>query len=224
MTERSLSLATLVRSGSGGKNRPPLVVLLHGYGSNEEDLFSLERFVPPECVVVSVRAPLALAHGAYAWFSLRVEAGKPVGDKHEAEEARHIFREFLAQALIKYDADPSRVILIGFSQGAIVSASTLLTFSEDVSAIAMLSGRILHEIRANVERIDALREKRVFIGHGTDDEVLPVSYARESKTYLESLGIVPEYHEYAIGHSVSKEESDDLARWVRSVLDERDVG
>jgi phospholipase/carboxylesterase len=125
MTERSLSLATLVRSGSGGKNRPPLVVLLHGYGSNEEDLFSLERFVPPECVVVSVRAPLALAHGAYAWFSLRVEAGKPVGDKHEAEEARHIFREFLAQALIKYDADPSRVILIGFSQGAIVSASTL---------------------------------------------------------------------------------------------------
>lgn len=211
---RKLSLEYLVREPSEKSEHPPMLLLLHGYGSNEQDLASLTDEFPPELLVLSVRAPRTLTEGSYAWFAIDFSSGTPVNNKVEAEESRLVLKKFIDEAIAHFSADKDRVTLLGFSQGAIMSYSIALTFPGFVSGIIALSGRILKEIRPAVAS-SGHEKLRVFIGHGTEDTVLRIGFAREAKEYLATLNISPEYHEYPIAHSISKQEQDDVLEWFK---------
>lgn len=210
-----LSLWYLVREPRTPSENPPLHLLLHGYGSNESDLFDLADELPPEYLALSVRAPLVLSEGSYAWFSLDYSKGAPVGDKEEAEAARIQLQKFITEVVGAFTVDEKQIYLVGFSQGAIMSASVALTYPTLVKGIALLSGRVLKEIRPMVNK-EAVGKLQVFIGHGTEDTVLPISFALEAKEYLYTLGITPEYHEYRMGHNIIREEVVSLIRFLTS--------
>ncbi|MBP8158132.1 MAG: phospholipase, partial [Flavobacterium sp.] len=70
----SLSLHHLVREPKDKKNKNPLLLLLHGYGSNEEDLFSFASELPEEYYVISARAPFDMMYGSYAWYAINLDA------------------------------------------------------------------------------------------------------------------------------------------------------
>jgi phospholipase/carboxylesterase len=211
-----LSLPYLLQIPKQTNPRQSALIMLHGYGSNEADLFALAGKIPTEFLVISVRAPLVLGEGQCAWFSLDWSKGEPVRDKKETEVARVAVKQFIDEAVEAFDIDPSRLFLLGFSQGAILSMAVALTFPGVAKGVIALSGRVLEETKSQVK--DILPKTHYFIGHGVSDQVLPVHYAREAKEYLAGLGADVEYHEYPIAHTISMEEIEKFVAWLGRVM------
>lgn len=212
----TLSLSCLMRKPAGDAKHSPLVILLHGYGSNEADLFGLAEKFPPEFLVISARAPHTLSLGQYAWFALNYSFGTTVHDKLQAEESRLLLKRFIDQVSKEFEVDTARIFIIGFSQGAIMSYSVALTFPALVRGIGALSGRILEEIKTivSVESREGMSKLQVFVAHGAIDKVLPIQHAREAKEYLSKLDVSLTYNEYETPHVISSEEVRALIDWL----------
>jgi len=205
-------LRGLIRQGES-EGKPPLLLLLHGYGSNEEDLFSLESAFDPRFTVVSARAPMTLGPGSYAWFPLAFsEEGPVVLDSAQAEASRERVVEQIGWCVAELGTDPERVVLAGFSQGAILSAAVALTCPELVRATVWMSGRVLPESARNAAPRHPGPE--ILVVHGVRDTVLPIAHGRATHTTLDRLGIRHEYQEFDMGHQISDESLDLVTAWV----------
>lgn len=145
-------------------------------------------------------------------------ANGPVINSEQAEAARHRLLEFIDELPQAYGVDPRRIWIAGFSQGGIISASAALTAPEKLAGFAILSGRILPEIKAFVVQGDALSRLHVFVSHGVQDQKLGIHFAREARTYLEGRGISPSYREYEVGHELTQSMRDDFKRWLQQEL------
>jgi len=207
-------LVHLVRPAVSSKPRPSLVVLLHGVGSHEGDLFPLADRFSPEFLVLSVRAPLELRPGSYTWFPVQFTPQGPVADAVEAEESRLRLISFLRWAVAAYNADPAGTVLVGFSQGAILSASVVLTEPELVAGAVLMSGRILPEVVPLAAGPERLASARVLIVHGTRDDRLPLHHGQASRQTLRSLGVEPDYREFAMGHTITDESLAFVGDWT----------
>lgn len=212
-----LSLRYVVRAPRKESEHPPLLLMLHGYGSNEEDLFPLADAFPPEFLVISARAPLTLSEGQYAWFHLNFAGGKVVHDEKQAETSRLVLKGFIDEVIKEFAVDASQIYLLGFSQGAIMSHSIGLTFPKLLAGYIALAGRILEEIKPAVREAGKREIPTVFVGHGTIDQTLGIAHGRSAKIFLEEMGITPEYHEYEIGHTISPTEKNDFVAWLSGV-------
>ena len=123
----TLPLIHLVRQPLSQASHPPLLLLLHGVGSNEHDLFELAPLLDKRFLILSLRAPNTLSQGSYAWFDVTFTPQGPLIDPQQAEQSRQLLIDFIGQAITTYGANPGQVYLMGFSQGAIMSASVALT-------------------------------------------------------------------------------------------------
>ena len=218
--QKPLSLVHLVQHPSSNDRPPPLLLLLHGYGSNEHDLFGLAPYLDKRFLIVSARAPLALMPGAFAWFELGfTETGITV-DPAQAEASRQQIVSFIGEAVNAYGADAGRVYMLGFSQGAIMGAAVTLTRPELVAGTVLMSGRILGEMLPSAEAAESLKDKPFLVVHGTMDTVLPIANGRASRDILSRLPVAMEYHEYQMGHEVSAQSLADVANWLRKRLDQ----
>ena len=118
----------------------------------------------------------------------------------------------------KYHFDEKRALLVGFSQGGIMNYSVALTNPGLVKGIAIMSSRLLPEIKPLVAPVDKLKGLNIHISHGTADNVLQVDYARSAKAYLEGLGLKPDYHEYpGAVHTITPAMFADLLTWINSL-------
>lgn len=219
MNPASLSLHHLVRKPVAPGAKPPLLILLHGLGSNEQDLFSLAPEFDERFLIISARAPLTLMSGSYAWFHADLSSGHPLINAEEAESSRTTLLQFIDEAARRYDVDPSRVYLVGFSQGAIMSLSVMLTQPEAVAGVVAMSGRILPEIRHITAAPDRLEGLPVMVVHGTLDQVLPVFNGRASRDYLSTLPVKLTYREYPMAHGIDEESFADVSAWLSTQLD-----
>jgi phospholipase/carboxylesterase len=204
----------LVRAPKVKTDKTPIIILLHGIGSNEQDLFSLADQLPDKFLVISARAPNEIGANRYAWYHADFSKDPPVVNKDEEEKSRGLIIRFIAQLKEHYHFDDKQVFLVGFSQGAIMSYSVGLTRPDVVKGIAIMSGRIPEEVRPLVAPGDKLKHLNVFISHGTNDKVLKISNARDAKSYLEKLGIHPAYKEYAAVHEINRDMLGDLVGWL----------
>lgn len=204
----------LVKHPKIENGQTPLLILLHGVGSNEKDLFSFADQLPGNFMVISARAPLEVGPDSYAWYEVDFSAGKPVINKEKAEKSRILILQFIDHLKQKYKFDNKQVYLCGFSQGAIMSYSVGLTSPDKIKGIAVLSGRLLDEIKPLIETNAQLKQLNVFISHGTNDNVLGVHYAQGCNSYLKELGINSTYKEYPEGHTISNEMISDLIKWL----------
>ncbi|MCW7491595.1 esterase [Leptospira sp. 2 VSF19] len=211
-------LEFLIRKPKVSLEKPPLLLLLHGVGSNEEDLFSLSNFLPDSFLVVSLRGPLKLGPGSFGWYEVLFTTGQPKINLEQEAESRKLLLQFLEYLKINYQFDESNVWIGGFSQGAIMSYSIGLLHPEKVKGIIALSGRLLEENKIQVKVSEKILDKKIFISHGTNDRVLSVEYARSVKGYLESIGLHPHYQEYEEGHSINREMLKDLIQWLEVEL------
>jgi phospholipase/carboxylesterase len=209
-----LSLKYLVRQPQANTKSMPVIILLHGYGSNEADLFELEKGFPADFLVVSARAPQAIGKDAYQWYALS-QAG---GQAKEADlvAGRELIVRFVREIVARYHADPKQVYLSGFSQGAIMSYEAGLMYSGLFKGIAPLSGRIYPSLKASVHPTPALKQLRIFVGHGDKDQRIPYSDATAAVSYLQSIGLSPVFKTYpGMGHSISAAEMQDLVQWLQ---------
>jgi phospholipase/carboxylesterase len=216
----TLPLVHLVRQPIIEAGTPPLLLLLHGVGSNEHDLFELAPFLDKRFLIISVRAPNTLGAESYAWFEVDFTPRGPAINPEQAEASRNTLSTFLQEATIAYGADPKHVYLMGFSQGAIMSASVALTRPEIVAGAVLMSGRILPEIQPLIASHEELAGFPFLVVHGTADMVLPISYGRASRELLSSLPVDLTYHEYPMGHEVNQASLSDVTAWLTERLDQ----
>ncbi len=209
---KTLSLVHLVRQPIVEADTPPLLLLLHGVGSNENDLFGLAPYLDKRFLIISVRAPNTLGPGSYA-------PRGPVIDPAQAEASREALIDFIGEAITAYGVNPNQVYMIGFSQGAIMSASVALTRPDLVAGVALMSGRILPEIQSLMAAPEKLEGLPILVVHGVADTVLPINHGRASRQLLASLPVELTYHEYPIGHEVSQESLADVSSWLSAQLD-----
>jgi phospholipase/carboxylesterase len=193
--------------------------MLHGYGSNEYDLFGLAPYLDPRFLIVSARAPYTLMPGGYAWFELGWTATGITIDFQQAERSRKQLVGFIGEALTAYGGDSARVYLLGFSQGAMICASVALTEPELVAGTVLMSGRVPDELRPAMASAERLAGKPFLVVHGTADPVLPIQNGRASRAILAALPVDLTYQEYPMAHEVSARSLADVAAWLAAQLD-----
>ena len=194
----------------------PVLILLHGYGSNEEDLFSFAPELPDDSYVISVRAPYDLQPYGHAWYAIHFDADEnKFSDNEQAKESVTLIAGFIDEIVKQYPIDTKNVTLVGFSQGAILSYATALTYPEKISKVVALSGYFNQEILPEIIDTKAISHLKFFVSHGSVDQVIPVDWARKAKPALENLGLEVEYQEYPIGHGVSPKNFYDFKNWLQ---------
>lgn len=210
-----MTLHHLVKEPKVKLDKNPAIILLHGYGSNEEDLFSFATELPDEYYVISARAPYDMMYGSYAWYAINFDADEnKFSDLDQARSSRDLIVEFIDECVSKYAIDAEKVTLIGFSQGAILSSAVALSYPEKVNRVVALSGYLNTEIATEDYLKNNITKVKFFVSHGTVDQVIPVDWARKTKPVLENLGIDVVYNEYPIGHGVSPQNFYDLRDWL----------
>jgi phospholipase/carboxylesterase len=215
MQMQSFTLINLVREPKIKTDKAPLLLMLHGYGSNERDLFSFADELPPELLIVSARAPIEVDYNAYAWYSIRFNADSAnFSDIPEAKRALKMIGTFLDEILDHYNIDENNIFFMGFSQGTILSTAFALNNPEKVRHVVALSGYV------NTELLDDDLSGKdhsgldFFVSHGSVDQIIPVEWARKTPGFLDKLGIANEYHEYPVGHGVAPQNFHDMEKWI----------
>lgn len=211
----NLSLFHLVRQPKVVVEKNPLLLLIHGYGSNEQDLFSFANELPDTYYVISVRAPYDLQYGSYAWYAINFDADEnKFSDIEQARSSRDLLVQFIDEISTIYPIDTSDISLIGFSQGAILSYAIALSYPEKINKVAAFSGYLnLEMVVPNFEN-KSFSQLKIFASHGTVDQVIPVDWARKVKPQLATYGIETTYKEYPIGHGISPQNFSDFKNWL----------
>lgn len=213
----NLSLQYLVREPKIKKDKNPLLLLLHGYGSNEQDLFSFAAELPDEYYVISARAPYDLQYGSYAWYAINFDADQnKFSDNDQAKMSRDMIVAFIDEVIAAYPIDAKDITLIGFSQGTILSYAVALSYPQKIKRVGALSGYLNLELLKEDYLDNNFSNLSIFISHGTSDQVIPVTWAKKAPILLNESGIKTVYKEYPIGHGVSPQNFYDLKNWLES--------
>ena len=226
MSTANLSLYHLVRppetpASNGAK--PPLLILLHGLRSNETDLFSLTPYLDERFLIVSVRAPYALGLDQYAWYRVTFDSTGSERNVEDFECSLEVLTRFIGEVVSTYDADPQRVYLMGFSQGAITSVATLLTRPQLLTGVVAMSGALPYEILPSAAAPERLTNIPVLVVHGIYDDVLPIAEGRTLRLHLSTLPVQLDYREYPMRHQISDQSLDDVCGWLIEELNRTQV-
>ena len=193
---------------------PPMLILLHGLGSNEQDLFSFAPLLDPKFLILSVQAPISYGFGGYAWFNIDLTSGIPSANIQQVMHARRLLANFLEEAIKAYQPDTKHIYLAGFSQGAIMSYATAFLRPSKINGIVAMSGYILREITPQVTYGPGPDKLKIFATHGTQDQVLPIFLGRATNDYLRTLHVEYSYKEYDMAHEVNQECLTDVKKWL----------
>ena len=210
-----MKLTYLIKEPKIKLEKNPLLLLLHGYGSNEEDLFSFANELPNNYYVVSARAPFDMQYGSYAWYAINFDADEnKFSDVEQAKISRDLVASFIDELVDKYPIDSENIALVGFSQGCILSYAIALSYPEKIQRVVAMSGYLNPEMLQQDYLKNNLSKLHVFISHGTVDQVVPVEWGRKAKPFLDNLGIESVYKEYPIGHGISPQNFHDFKEWL----------
>ncbi|WP_435354281.1 alpha/beta hydrolase [Emticicia sp. SJ17W-69] len=208
-------LKYLIREPKVKSAHPSLLILLHGVGGNQADLFSFANQLPDKYLVISAQAPILLGENRFAWYQVDFSTGKPVFNFEQEEKSRKIIIDFIEALKEKYGVDSHEIYLCGFSQGAIMSYSVALTRPDLVKGIAIMSGRLLEEIKPQIVPKEKLSHLKIYISHGSSDNTLPIQYAISANAFLQTVGCTPIFNQYNAGHSINNEMLNDLLNWLK---------
>ena len=213
-TIASSLLHKIVYPGIANTGPHPAVILLHGRGTDENDLLGLASYLDPRLFIASVRAPFAFPFGGHTWYEI-IEVGTP--EQSQFEESYQRLLQFIGDLKQGYPVDPQRVFLLGFSMGSVMSFALSLSHPELLRGVIAHSGYI-PEHMTNRFRLEAVNTLSLFVGHGTQDPVIPVSYGRRAKEFLSATKADLTYKEYPIPHTMSEESLTDLSFWLQQRL------
>ena len=213
-----LPLTFLQRPAAASTPRPWLLVLMHGVGSNEQDLFGLAPHIPERFHVLSLRAPFRMGPGSHAWFDFSIE---PTGARtiNEAQEAqsRQLAAQAIESAAAQLGIPPERVVVGGFSQGGIMALSLLLTQPQLMQAAMVWHSRLLPQVLPHAAPADALRGKQLWLSHGTHDNVIPLANAQAIAHHMAALPVAVSYHEFPSAHEIRPSELSASVAWLESL-------
>ena len=212
MNDLSLKYVLKVPNGRKDDAEMPLVIVMHGRGADANDLADIApaidrvgaRFVFP-----NAPKPFEPYRGmtfGFTWF----DGWPPAHDT--IDDSRQLILKFIDEIVARYPTPRGKLILAGFSQGALMALDVGFRTQQPLAGIVVMSGALYEDELPN------LRALPVLIVHGTDDEVIPVMGARRARRVLEDHGLSPEYHEFAMGHWVTDESLRVVANFIERCL------
>lgn len=190
--------------------------MLHGYGSDENDLFSFASELPKELFIISVRAPYKLPPYGNAWYAINFDADQGKwNDNDQAKQSRDLIADFIDEAVKTYPVNANNVSLLGFSQGTILCYAVALSFPKKVKNIIALSGYINKDILPSKLDKNDYNHLDFYCSHGSVDQVIPVDWARQTPQFLKALNIKHQYGEFPVGHGVAPQNFYELREWLK---------
>lgn len=204
----------------GINNATPTLILLHGYGSNELDLFANAKHFDPSMLVVCPRAPIVLAENKYSWYPLNRTPTSWSYDEQAMLQTCDQVLSYIDQLIKDKGVDPDKIFLGGFSQGAIMSLGVGLQYPERIAGIISLSGQLYPELQPRIASTKDLKKTKLFISHGLQDAVLPVQPIKTAANDLKAKGLDVSEHYYNIAHSINSEGFGELLKWLLKEINE----
>lgn len=192
-----------------GDRSAPLVFLIHGRAGTFDVMWAFRRCLPEHCNIIAPQAPEPDELGGYSWWDVNVGGAS----LEAATPSLQLLQRFINASPAHYSLEPQAQIALGFSQGAGILSLLLQSGAHPLSGVALLAGFVIEAADAS-----APPRPRVFMAHGTNDDIIPVSRALRGKEFLEKRGFEVEFHEDAVGHKVGAPSMRHLTDWSASVL------
>jgi phospholipase/carboxylesterase len=207
-----------------GKNPTASIIWMHGLGADGND------FVPIVAELELPEAPIRFVFPHAPMQPVTINGGMVMRAWYDISDAS-IRREdergvrasqSLVEALIEREkargTKPGRLVLAGFSQGGVIALQTGLRQPQRLAGIMALSSYVPIAGKLAAEASAANHDTPIFMAHGTQDPVIPLPLAAQSRDLLQSLGHAVEWHQYGMPHSVCAEEVRDIGAWLARVL------
>ena len=186
----------------------PTLIMLHGRGSDEHDLFGLQEHFDPRLTIYSLRAPHQFGWGGYTWFDLYEDGSV---DEESFLNSTNEIITFIGSLETK------KLFLLGFSMGAVLSYSIALTKPNVCTGIAALSGFAPEQLE-HTYQLQELHDLHIFISHGIQDPIIPISSARKTKELLARSNAHVSYNEYDMAHQINDQCLNDVTQWIVKLL------
>ena len=209
-----MDLDFLIRKSNNTNKKAGSIFMFHGYGSNKEDLFSLEQYLPQSHTIISLEAPLKLPFGGFSWFDIDYsDVIENNLDKRykEINESIDGLLNNIDKHIETENLNESDVSILGFSQGGSICWKLGLDFSNRFRRVIPLSS-FIHPSYLN-EDLNDYKNLEIYSSHGTLDEVIPISLVEK---YIESLAknnnLV--FDRFEAGHTISQMNLLSLIKWI----------
>ena len=188
----------------------PTLLLLHGTGGDENDLLDLGRMLAPDVGLLSPRGKV-LENGMPRFFRRLAEG---VFDVPDLIQRTHELADFVEIASTTYSFDATRIIAVGFSNGANIAASMLLLRPQ-----VLMGAVLLHAMVPFVpEELPNLTGKQVFVGAGRRDPIVPMQNTERLVQLLQEAGATVDSHWHNGGHTITHEEVREAKAWLQRIL------
>ena len=211
-----MDLDFLIRKSNNTNEKSGSIFMFHGYGSNKEDLFSLEQYLPQSHTIISLEAPLKLPFGGFSWFDIDYsDVIENNLDKRykEINESIDGLLNNIDKHIETENLNESDVSILGFSQGGSICWKLGLDFSNRFRRVIPLSS-FIHPSYLN-EDLNDYKDLEIYSSHGTLDEVIPISLVEK---YIESLAknnnLV--FDRFEAGHTISQMNLLSLIKWINT--------
>ncbi len=215
----TLPLDYLHRPAAPNTESPWLLVLMHGVGSNAEDLFGLAPHVPARFHVLSLEAPFMLGSDSFAWFQFgQLPNGERVIDEAQELDSRALVAQAVQAAAGQLGVPPERVVVGGFSQGGIMSLTLLLTQPALLHAVLVLHSRLLPQAARAAAPLSDLQGKKAWVSHGVQDDVIVLASAHATRAHLAATPVELSYAEFPGRHEIRPAELQAAMQWLGALI------
>ncbi|WP_185864502.1 alpha/beta hydrolase [Blattabacterium cuenoti] len=213
LNNEDLSFKYIIRKPKKSKDNYSLFLMIHGYGSNEKDLFSITKDIPENFCVISIQGNYSIEKGKYFWYHIDFSNKEKFVHVLQAEKTIEKINHFINEVINKYQLNNNNVWLCGFSQGAILCYAISLE-NIKVKKSIILSGYLERKI---IKKNSILNKNlEFFISHGKNDLIIPISWAKKSLNILKKKGIYSySFKEYDSGHFLCNSNYEDLINWIK---------
>ena len=209
-----MDLDFLIRKSNNTNEKSGSIFMFHGYGSNKEDLFSLEQYLPKSHTIISLEAPLKLPFGGFSWFDIDYsDIIENNLDKRYKEINESIDRLLfnIDKHIQSENLNEKDVSILGFSQGGSICWKLGLDNSSNFRRVIPISS-FIHPSYLNND-LESYTNRLIYCSHGSLDDVIPLSIVNDHILKLSKNNDLT-YDKFDSGHTISQENLISLLNWI----------
>ena len=210
-----MDLDFLIRRANYNKEKVGCIFMFHGYGSNKEDLFSLEQYLPKSHTIISLEAPLKLSFGGFSWFDIDysdvIENNLDKRYKEINQSIQNLL-DNIDKHINNENLNKDDISILGFSQGASICWKLGLDYSSKFRRVIPLSS-FIHPSYLN-NNLENYNDILIYSSHGVLDDVIPINLVEEYILQLSKRNNLT-FDKFNSGHTISQENLLNLISWLK---------
>lgn len=210
-----MDLEFLIRRSNKLNKKTGCIFMFHGYGSNKEDLFSLEKYLPQQLTVISLEAPIKLTFGGFSWFNIDysdiIENNLDKRYK-EINDSINLLMDNIDKHIKLEKLNKDDITILGFSQGGSICWKLGLDYSNKFRRVIPISS-FIHPSYLNKD-LDYYNNLLIYSSHGTQDQVIPINLVEDHIQLLSKKNNLV-FNKYDSGHTISEENLINLINWIK---------